>query len=154
MALPYLIIDGYNLMHAAGLARRHYAAGDLERCRNRLVQSIADNLSADALRQTTVVFDAFTSESNANRQQAFGDLLIVFAPKGQDADGVIEEMLLKHSVPRRVMVVSSDHRLHRAASRRKARCIDSEDFWENISATDTEMVSPQKTRQHSDSKHH
>lgn len=148
MALPYLIIDGYNLMHAAGLARRQYATGDLERCRNRLVRMIAENLSADALRQTTVVFDAFTSESDKNRQQAFGELLIVFAPKGRDADGVIEEMLLKHSVPKRVLVVSSDHRLHKAASRRRSQCIDSEDFWETISTnSDFTVTSEQPLRQ-------
>ena len=27
-----LVIDGYNLMHAAGLARATYGPGDLERC--------------------------------------------------------------------------------------------------------------------------
>ena len=33
MLRRYLIIDGYNLMHARGLARRTYGPGQLERCR-------------------------------------------------------------------------------------------------------------------------
>jgi hypothetical protein len=27
----FLLIDGYNFMHAAGMARTHYARGELER---------------------------------------------------------------------------------------------------------------------------
>lgn len=134
MSVPYIIIDGYNLMHAAGMGRRSYGPGDLERCRNRLIRSLTQHLSASALRQTTIVFDAFTSGSNRHRRQRLDDLIIEFAPKGEDADGVIEKMLLTHSVPKRVLVVSSDHRLHKAAARRKAKCVDSEDFWDNVAS--------------------
>ena len=36
MPLPYHLIDGYNLLHAAGLAREKYGPGDLERALARL----------------------------------------------------------------------------------------------------------------------
>ena len=36
-----LLIDGYNLMHAAGFARVRYGPGDLERCRLRLLNLVA-----------------------------------------------------------------------------------------------------------------
>jgi len=129
---PYLIIDGYNLMHAAGIARRTYGPGDMERCRSRMNRELAAVLAVNVLNQATIVYDAFDSISNDHRlQQEFG-LTVLFAPQGTDADGEIERLLLQHSVPKRVLVVSSDHRLHKAASRRRARCIDSDEFWESF----------------------
>jgi hypothetical protein len=55
-------------------------------------------------------------------------LQIEFAPRGTEADDVMEELIRSHSSPRALKVVSSDHRLHRAARRRKATPIDS-DKW-------------------------
>ena len=46
----------------------------------------------------------------------------------EDADSLIEELIQKNSTPKNLTVVSSDHRLHRAALRRKATPIDS-DVW-------------------------
>ncbi|MEZ6132774.1 MAG: NYN domain-containing protein [Planctomycetaceae bacterium] len=126
---PYLIIDGYNLMHAAGIARRSYAAGDLQRCRSRLQSELAMRLAPEVLSAAVIVYDAFDSTSNDERNQQQHGVNLLFAAQGEDADSLIERLLQQHSVPRRVIVVSSDHRLHDAASRRRARCVDSEDFW-------------------------
>ena len=128
MKPPYLIIDGYNLMHAAGIARSSYGPGDLERCRNRLTAYLLNLLSSTVIPRTTVVYDAFESVSDDCRYFNVGGLTIIFAPKGTDADSEIELLLQQHSTPKQVVVVSGDHRLHRAAQRRKARCIDSEEF--------------------------
>lgn len=132
MAIPYLIIDGYNLMHAAGIARRNYAAGDLERCRRRLELRVSASLSSSALPRTTIVYDAFGSPGNDDRAGRSQGLKILFAEQGQDADGEIELLLDQHSSPRQVIIVSSDHRLHKAARRRKARCVDSEVFLQQL----------------------
>lgn len=132
MAIPFLIIDGYNLMHAAGIAKQRYAAGEMERCRKQLQLKIASMLEAEALARTTLVYDAFASISDDQRVFRKHGMKIVFAPMGHDADSVIEELLQKHSAPRQIIVVSSDHRLHKAAKRRKARCVDSEVFMQQI----------------------
>ena len=58
MATPFHIIDGYNLLHAAGLGRPTYGPGDLERCRNRLLSFLRTHLRAAERARTTVVFDA------------------------------------------------------------------------------------------------
>ncbi len=55
---PYLMIDGYNLLHAAGLARRRYGPGQLERCRAQLLAWLAKHLTDGERERTTVVFDA------------------------------------------------------------------------------------------------
>ena len=140
VAAHYLIIDGYNLMHAAGLARRSYGQGDLERCRNQLNRLLLDLLGRDAISRASVVYDAFESTSDTNRSQDHGGLHVLYAPKGTDADTEIERLLNQHSSPKQVLVVSSDHRLHKAARRRKAACVDSEDFLTGIqSSAETKM---------------
>lgn len=142
----YLIIDGYNLMHAAGIARQSYGRGDMERCRERLNRELAGLLSPDILQQAVIVYDAFASLSDDNRRQIVNGLMVLYAPKGTDADTEIERLLQQHSVPRRILVVSSDHRLHKSAGRRRARCVDSEDFWTSLTSesdSNTQNQSPE-----------
>ena len=131
MARLYLVIDGYNLMHAAGLGRSEYGPGELERNRNRLLNQTAavldEQIAADAL----VVFDAHLAvprDSDHVPPLARSPLAVRFSREGRDADAEIELILETHSSPRQILIVSSDHRLHKAAARRKATCIDSEDF--------------------------
>ncbi|MEZ6126603.1 MAG: NYN domain-containing protein [Planctomycetaceae bacterium] len=138
---PYLIIDGYNLMHAAGMTRKRYGPGDLERCRLRLQHELIRLLSADVIQRAVLVYDAFDSPSDDSCHLNFEGLEIRFSPRGTDADSEIERLLQQHSVPRRVLIVSGDHRLHRAAGRRRARCVDSEEFWSAIT-TGHDSTSP------------
>ena len=57
-----------------------------------------------------------------------------FASGYESADELIEELIERDSAPRRLTVVSSDHRLHRAARRRKAHAIDSDRWYEQTIA--------------------
>jgi predicted RNA-binding protein with PIN domain len=131
MARLYLVIDGYNLMHAAGLGRADYRPGELERNRNRLLNQTAAVLDEQVAADAIVVFDAHLAVLRASDENApltRSPLAVRFSRDGRDADAEIELMLETHSSPRQVLIVSSDHRLHKAAARRKATCIDSEDF--------------------------
>ena len=126
-----LVIDGYNLMHAAGLARATYGPGDLERCRLKLLSLLAGFLGEERCRRTTVVFDAKSSPADGARQDMFKGILIEYSPPGQEADDVIESAIRRHSAPKQLLVVSSDHRLHKAARRRRAHARDSDHFLED-----------------------
>jgi hypothetical protein len=55
-------------------------------------------------------------------------MTVHYATEYGSADALIELLISKHSSPRRLTVVSSDHRLHRAARRRRATAVDS-DIW-------------------------
>ena len=129
MGTQFLLIDGYNLLHAAGLARDRYGPGQFEKCRQRLLQEVADRLSEAQRDRTTVIFDAKEAPADVAAVQKFAGITVVYSV-GSDADTMIEAMLESHSAPKQVLVVSSDHRLQKAASRRKAKSIDSEVFWE------------------------
>jgi hypothetical protein len=123
-----LLIDGYNLMYAAGFVRATYGPGDLHRCRMQLLNFLAGHLDEAQRRRTTVVFDAKDPPPDADRWGAFQQIHIEFAPPGMDADDVIEEQIAAHSAPKHLLVVSSDHRLHKAARRRRAKVKDSDKF--------------------------
>lgn len=131
MARLYLVIDGYNLMHAAGLGRSEYGPGELERNRYRLLHQVAGALDEQIAADALVVFDAHQvvpRTSDEGQRLPRSPLAVRFSRDGRDADAEIELILESHSSPRQILIVSSDHRLHKAAARRKATCIDSEDF--------------------------
>lgn len=128
MPIPFLIIDGYNLLHAAGLARARYGPGDLERCRNRLLGHLRRHLPHPERDRTTVVFDAGDAPPDRPRCVMLDGMTILFAARGGDADTEIERLIAAHSAPRQVRVVSSDHRLQKAARRRRSVAVDCEVF--------------------------
>jgi predicted RNA-binding protein with PIN domain len=123
-----LLIDGYNLLHASGILGRGVGPGSLERSRGALLNFLAETIAAPKLAETTVVFDAREAPPGLPRQMEYRGMSVRFAARGSDADQEIEELIAAHSSPRRLTVVSSDHRLHRAARRRRAKAIDS-DRW-------------------------
>jgi uncharacterized protein len=165
MARLFLIIDGYNLMHAMGLARRSYGPGDLERCRNRLIQRVTSALDRPVAADSVIVFDATAAAPRDPPQAHQTPLQVIYSKDGRDADAEIELMLSCHSSPKQVLIISSDHRLHKAARRRKARCMDSEDFCVQLETShdgsirkspSARPLAPSSTRekQHQPKKHH
>lgn len=123
-----LLIDGYNLLHASGIIGRGRGPGGLERSRMALLNFVAESLPAETLAKTTVVFDAAHAPPGMPRTLVHRGVCVRFAVTHADADSLIEELIRADSAPRQLVVVSSDHRLHRAARRRRAEAIDS-DRW-------------------------
>ncbi|MHC4176667.1 MAG: NYN domain-containing protein [Planctomycetota bacterium] len=123
-----LLIDGYNLLSAVGILGRGVGPGSLERARLALLNFLAESLDPHDVPRTTVVFDAADPPAGLPRSVGHRGLTVRFASQYEDADALIEELIRADSAPRRLTVVSSDHRLQRAARRRKARFVDS-DVW-------------------------
>jgi predicted RNA-binding protein with PIN domain len=138
-----LIIDGYNLLHASGILGRGVGPGSLERSRTALLSFLAESLAERELSATTVVFDAREAPPGLPRVTQFRGITVRFAERGSDADQEIEQLIAAHSSPRRLTVVSSDHRLHRAARRRRATAVDS-DRW--YAATLRERIERARTK--------
>lgn len=125
--LSWIFLDGYNLLHASGV----FGSGgrtSLESSREALLDWLAERLSDAQRQRTTIVFDAQHAPPGLPRSTRKHGIQIEFAPRGREADDVLEELIRGHSSPRSLTVVSSDHRLHRAARRRKATPVDS-DQW-------------------------
>lgn len=146
MSAPFLLIDGYNLLHAAGLARLRYGPGDLERARHRLVGMLCEKLDVAEQMRCTVVYDAKNAPSDVHREGKQNEIRVLFAAPGTDADSAIEDLIAQHPAAKNLIVVSGDHRLHKAAKRRGAQPVDSEAFWERLQTRPdarTALVEPQ-----------
>lgn len=123
------IIDGYNLIFQCGLQTRAATDGLLQKARHRLVHEILARVPQAMACKITIVYDAAERPLLARgNSEAIGGIKIYYADQYDDADSMIEHLIAKHSVPRKLTVVSSDHRLHKAAMRRKAIPVDS-DVW-------------------------
>ncbi|MFK7768887.1 MAG: NYN domain-containing protein [Mariniblastus sp.] len=123
------LIDGYNLIFQCGLEGRSRDPLSLERARAKLIAAIAARYSKSELGKFVVVFDATSlpikEDHSVSRKSGIN---VVFAIDHDDADSLIEELIQKNSNPKKLIVVSSDHRIHKAALRRKSKPIDS-DIW-------------------------
>lgn len=121
-----LLIDGYNLLHVTGLVGR--AGSGLQGSRNALLRFLASAIEPKELAETTIVFDAAEAPPGLPRVVTHEGMTVRYASEYPDADALLEELISAHHVPRSLTVVSSDHRVQRAARRRRAPFVDS-DAW-------------------------
>ena len=123
------LIDGYNLMHAAGaVGPKELGRQAFQRKRRRFLSELADSLGIDRARETTVVFDANSPPADFSLETSYKGLTLIFALGDENADARIEQLIGHHSAPKTLTVVSSDRRVRQAATRRKARAIKADDF--------------------------
>lgn len=120
-----ILIDGYNLLHVTDIFGDPGPGTDLHRARIALLNFLTDAISKRERRQTTIVFDAAGAPPGLPRQMTHQGMTIHFAPRNSDADEMIENLLLQHRTPKNLVVVSSDHRVQRAARGRGATFVDS-----------------------------
>ncbi|MFW5835236.1 MAG: NYN domain-containing protein, partial [Pseudomonadota bacterium] len=111
----FVLIDGYNLLHATGILARGIGPGTLERARMALLGFLAASLEPEQLPRTTVVFDAADHPPGLPREVEHRGLKVLFAAGYADADTLIEQLIRRDSAPRQLTVVSSDHRIQRPA---------------------------------------
>ena len=129
-----LLIDGYNVMYALGLLGRRLGPDGFRKVRTRFLNDLADALGAVEAHLTTVVFDAAAPPDNLPRATTHKGLSVVFAVDDENADERIERLIVEHSSPKTLTVVSSDHRIRRAATRRKARTLTTDAFLAELDA--------------------
>jgi uncharacterized protein len=127
-----LLIDGYNLLNATGIVGRGAGPPSLGRSRLALLNFLAASIDPRELAHTTVVFDAHDAPPGLPRVVQHGPLLVRFAAKNRTADELIEELIRSDSAPRRLVVVSSDHEIQRAARRRRAKAVGSETWYADL----------------------
>jgi len=140
-----ILIDGYNLLYASGILPAGRGRATLERSRQALLNFLVESLPADEIPRTTVVFDASEAPYGVARTVQHHGLTVCFAPKDEDADSLIEDLIREDSAPKSLTVVSSDHRLHRAAKRRKATPIDSDQWLWQLRQARAARLAPSPT---------
>ena len=121
-----LLIDGYNLLQAAGQFGSAAGVGTLESARLALLDFLAARLTSADARRTLVIFDAAAAPPGLPATLVHEGITVRFSRRKGSADDLIEELLETVADPRNLTVVSSDHRVQRAARRRRATPVDSE----------------------------
>ena len=128
-----LLIDGYNLLHATDLFGSGELAGTLEGSREALLAFLANRLTSKERRQTTIVFDAAGAPPGLPDRLKYEGISVRYARGYADADSLLEELIEGWRGVKSLTVVSSDHRVQRAARRRGAKYTDSEPWHAQLS---------------------
>ncbi len=145
-----VLIDGYNLLHVTGLSgpeitRREIGVGSLERARKALLNFLAASLDDDERQQITVVFDSSDAPPGLPSESQDRGITVKYAVGYESADELLEELIREASAPKQLTVVSSDHRVQRAARRRKARAVDSDVWYAELRQAAHKTESPAAT---------
>ncbi len=129
-----LLIDGYNLLQAAGQFGSAAGVGTLESARLALLDFLVAALTPADARRTVVIFDAAAAPPGRPATIDHEGITVRFSRRQGTADDLIEDLLETVADPRHLTVVSSDHRIQRAARRRRATSVDSEIWYREAKA--------------------
>lgn len=124
MAVPRIVIDGYNLIYAMPELSR-LVEDDLERARDGLVGKLAVYRARRNVR-VTVVFDG--RGAGALQTRPPGGIEVVFSRAPQTADTKIKNMISLEKSPRSWTVVTSDNSIVRYARDYGAKTVASAEF--------------------------
>jgi predicted RNA-binding protein with PIN domain len=120
-----IVIDGHNLLYAVKSITEGQILSEVQLCK----------LISGYLRQTKqrgeVIFDGRGPLDKSGLAGTM-NLEVSFSGSANDADTVIENKIKASTAPKRLMVVSNDNRLIKAAKARKAVAITADDFWEKV----------------------
>jgi predicted RNA-binding protein with PIN domain len=129
-----LLIDGYNLLHVTDIFAEAGPGTDLHRTRLALLDVLAASLNERERAETTIVFDAAGAPPGLPQTLVHGGMTVQFARRHSDADEMIEDLLEQCAAPRALVVVSSDHRIQRAARHCGAGYVDSAQWYADLRA--------------------
>jgi predicted RNA-binding protein with PIN domain len=116
--------DGYNLMHAVGLASASMPARGLRRARTRFLDWLAD-AARDRADELCVVFDSRSGSSDTVEDHR--GVRVRFSG-GQTADAVIEASVRAHPRPEQLAVVSNDGQVRDSGRVRSCAVYRCEEF--------------------------
>ena len=119
-----VVIDGNNLLFAARAA----GTSSLLIGRSMLCHGVA-RWAKRCGERVHIVFDGPAPDAALASQIANPAIEVSYSGAGRTADAVVTYLIETDSAARRVLVVSSDRAIMRAAKRRRARPIRSEEFW-------------------------
>jgi predicted RNA-binding protein with PIN domain len=123
--MPFLI-DGHNLLWAINKCDELFApTDDVGLCRS------VDTYCTRIGEFGEVIFDG-TGPWSKQPYSGFRQVRVVFAGADIEADAVIEDTIRRSKNPRKLIIVSNDRRVRRAALKRKAVALASEDFWSKL----------------------
>ncbi len=129
------LVDGYNFLNCSGIEVKNSGAAGLTplgAARQALLDFLVKHLTPEEAQETLVVFDAHSPPRPLPAEFEYCGILVKFAVRYPDADSLLERLINEHTSPRKLTVISSDHRVQRAARRRRAKFVDSEKWYREL----------------------
>lgn len=118
-----VLVDGNNLVFAA----RNTDPGDVLIGRQIVCQTLGQ-WATRYRHEVRIVFDGRAPARGFGEQLADANVELTFSGEST-ADDTLTDLLNADSAARRMLVVSSDRQVQRAAGRRLAKSIKAEEFW-------------------------
>jgi predicted RNA-binding protein with PIN domain len=103
----YLIIDGYNFIHAHPELSR-LAASELSHAREALIRLVCNYQGYKKCR-AIIVFDAYKRRGGEGSVESYGEVSVVYTKERQTADAYIEKTAYELGDKHSVRVVTSDY---------------------------------------------
>ncbi len=120
----HLIVDGYNLLAAAGSL-----SGHLESARERLVHDLAAYRHRKN-HPVTVVFDGWQQGRPSEQREHRAGVQVIYSKRGERADQVIQRLACEYGAD--CAVVSSDHEIVNAARAHGAFVMGAREFMDRL----------------------
>ena len=120
-----LVVDTFNVLHTEGVLPPELAGVDIGGLMALIQQSRYD-------REPAVLVCDGRRPPDAPRPATDGTIRLRFSGPGRIADELIMGMIRRSTAPRRLIVVSSDREIRRAARARRCRVLTSEDFLQHL----------------------
>jgi predicted RNA-binding protein with PIN domain len=121
-----VVIDGTNLLWAL-----HEACDEREITTEIELCDVLGRYFSQTGEDAELIFDGAGPPDQSSFDRG-GRLTVIFSGFRTDTDAVIEDKIKASTAPKRLTVVSSDRRLRKAATARKATAIKSEQFWARV----------------------
>ena len=102
----FLIVDGYNVIHASRELTELFHT-NMDSARTKLIDEVENYQGFDGA-ETIVVFDAYNRKDNSGRGLKSGKITVVYTKQDQTADAYIEKFTQDHKDRDSVRVVTSD----------------------------------------------
>ena len=121
-----VLIDGNNLQYAAFDEEPERPVGRVKLCQ---ILGVWARRLGECV---SVVFDGPVPDGGLLQQFGDSHVTVTFSGSGVSADSVIAALIAADSAPRRLVVVSTDREVARAAKRREATSMRSDEFWQLV----------------------
>lgn len=133
MKYQLLIIDGYNLIHQDE-ALKTFLDDSLESARKQLANKVA-RIAPTLAKKCVLVFDGQSGGRGIHRSKE-ESVEIIFSPRHQTADTIIERIAHCAMNPERICVVTSDHAEQMVVSSAGVHCMSCQQFIQESACED------------------
>lgn len=140
MSQPWILVDGYSVLHAwPRFATRKARQMSLQQRREMLV-GVLRQYADHSRRRVTVVFDAYAAKHKAEGKEPMHGVEVLFSERGKTADDVIERLVAQVGDKGKILVVTSDNAERQTVETMGAQTTSAEIFEADVEAVLRELA--------------